>query len=104
MAFQLLVRNDNLVSLNGLKDQVSATFVNTATVNLTVTDTTNRVIAGPIAMPYVTGSTGNYQAILPASTPLQAGVSYRVTIQVTGPAVAEWDVPVTAEWRDALSP
>jgi len=104
MAFELFVNNDNLVSLLGLTDVQTGMVVNTATVQVTLRDTLNRVITGPITMPHVPTSSGNYQAVIPATTGIVAGQSYRATITATGTGTAEWDIPVTAQWRDAVSP
>ena len=66
----IYVSSDNLVTLAGLYDNVSASFIDNATVAGTVLDpgAGNAPVPGSAFTPtYVAASTGNYQGQIPAT-------------------------------------
>ena len=58
----LYIGTDNLLRIRGLQNLASGgTFENAATVSAVVTDVTGATVGNPVALPYVAGSTGNYE-------------------------------------------
>ena len=73
--------NTNILSLTGLYDAVSEAFINDADVAVTTIETEDGEavfpLSGyPITMDYVSGSDGNYRAVLDHTLPLTPGVCY----------------------------
>ena len=69
MAVQVyFLTSDNTLQLTGLQDQLTSSFVNSATVTVTLTNkATGAQVAGqswPTTMTYVTSSDGNYRGNL----------------------------------------
>lgn len=68
MAIDALYRlSDNLLEVIGLQDARTSAYLNSATVTVTVVDTSGTPIAGqswPTTLDYVAGSNGNYVAVL----------------------------------------
>jgi hypothetical protein len=99
---QVLVASDNLVRLIGLWDETKNQYENGATAEFTLVDETGFSVAGPITLGYVTGSNGQYQGTLPASTALEVNTGYRLQVVATGPTglVGHWNMPVLAIYRE----
>lgn len=85
MAEVIYYLNDMLLELTGLQDLVDDSYVNDATVAVTLTDgTSGEEIVGetwPLTMPYVSGSDGNYRGTLVSTLTLTLG--QRVIADVT---------------------
>lgn len=91
MALEILYdQNDMLLELKGLKDELDATFINNATVGVTLTDEiTGAQIAGavwPLSLVYVASSNGDYRATLAADLDLTPGKAVRADIAVDAAA------------------
>lgn len=83
------VANTNVLELRGLQEAIAATYINNATVSVTIKDDCGDNVAGqtwPLTMVYVTGSSGDYRATLFSTVALQAGKRYFAEISVTGPS------------------
>jgi hypothetical protein len=103
MSLTIYLNNDNLVSLLGLIDEATGDYLDAATVSVTLTDNQGNTQQGPVTMTYVSGSNGNYQGILPASSTLNVGVGYRAAIAVSNASPAgtgQWYLPVIVEFRE----
>lgn len=76
------VDNDNEVVIKGLREGLTGTFINNASLTFTVYDLCEDAVSGgsSISMPYITGSNGNYRGILPGTVGLSASTQYRVVI------------------------
>lgn len=65
---QIVLRgNDNVIELDELKNEVAGTFLNAATVTVTVVDSGGTQVAGqtwPLTMNYVSGSDGKYRGTI----------------------------------------
>lgn len=97
-------QNDNLLEVIDLKNVVTDTFVNTATVTATLVDSEGVDVVGeswPITLAYVAASDGLYQAILKDTLTLAPGDLYTAKIDADdGPnKVAHWEFPVRAKTR-----
>ncbi|KKK68278.1 hypothetical protein LCGC14_2945670 [marine sediment metagenome] len=97
-------KNDNLLEVVGLKNVVTDTFINTATVTATLVDSKDVNVVGeswPITLSYVAASDGLYQAILKDTMTLVSGGLYTAKIDADdGPNKrAHWEFPVRAETR-----
>jgi hypothetical protein len=87
MAAIAFVANTNVLDLVLFKSEIEGTFINNATVTVTVTDTDDVAIAGatwPLAMPYIAASSGTYRAILSDTLPLVPKTSYIAHITASG--------------------
>lgn len=83
------VANTNVLELRGLQEAIAATYINNATVSVTIKDDCGDNVAGqtwPLTMVYVTGSSGDYRATLFSTVALQSGKRYFAEISVTGPS------------------
>ncbi len=58
----LSISSDNIVSLNGLKDQIAGTYVNNATVSATLMQGSTQVTT--FTLNYVSNSNGVYEGLL----------------------------------------
>ena len=90
------VANTNVLQLLGLKSETDDTFINDATVTVTVTDADGVNVTGgawPLTMSYVASSDGDYRAILSNELPLVAKAKYVATINADGGAdrVGHWE-------------
>ncbi|RWN11761.1 hypothetical protein [Mesorhizobium sp.] len=73
------VGNTNVIELSGLKSAVEGTFVNDASVTVTVKDKDGANVSGqswPAAMAYVASSDGLYRGILEDDLALVDGETY----------------------------
>lgn len=84
MSNSFFTANDQLIEYAETQDVSSGAYINDATVSATIKTKTGTTLAGPIPMPYVTGSNGLYQGILPYDLPLTAGVEYIAEISING--------------------
>ena len=99
------IEKDVLIELVGLKDEAAGTFINDATVEVTLLDKeTGAEIDGqtwPHALAYVAGSAGNYRGILTDAlqlTPEQRLVA--VVDAVKDANTGHWEIPEVARLRD----
>lgn len=106
MSLTLYISNDNVLTLVGLQNSVSAAYLNAATVTVTLVDSEGTDIAGetwPVSMAYVASSDGNYRATL-VDTLTGLTDADVVTAKVTADGGAGlngyWEVPLTAATRD----
>jgi len=93
--------NDNLAMLIGLRNQVTDTYINDATVSMTFKDETGGVITGPLSMAYVADSDGNYTVVLPHNLTVEPHEVYTAEVTADGGADLRgfWAVPVIIEER-----
>lgn len=101
----LLVNNDNILEVDGLKNELTGADLNAATVTVTLKDAAGVNVAGdtwPKTMAYVTGSHGTYRATLLYSMPLTDGARYNAVISANGGAglQAAWTVECVARARN----
>ncbi len=101
----LLYGNDNLLEVRGLRDEVAGSYLNSATVSVTVIDATGANVGGaswPMALAYVTGSNGNYRGTLPYTLGIAEGSRYTAIVQVNGGPglVGRWELPCLCQARD----
>lgn len=90
------VANTNMLELLGLRSEVEATYINNATVTVTIKDAAGSPISGetwPLALDYVTASDGDYLAILSHTLPLVANHWYTAVIDANGGAgrIGRWE-------------
>jgi hypothetical protein len=102
MSNQLNVGADNIISLNGLKNQSTGNFLNSASVTFSLTDVHGNAISGAtnISMAYVTSSSGNYSGLLPSSVPLADGTVYLLSIKaVDSSGTGFWETSISAYYN-----
>lgn len=81
------ILSDNVVTLSGLKNEVTGAFINTAVVTVTLVDRGGAEVAGqswPAALTYVASSDGVYRGTLSDSLDLTKFEAY--TAQITADA------------------
>src|SRR5580765_7758485 len=101
------VLNTNALDLIGLKSHTEGDYINDATVDVTVKDKAGVAVSGstwPQIMVYVSGSNGDYRAILPAALGLVAKQKYTAFInaQGGGERLGHWEYPFTPIVRTGL--
>lgn len=99
----LYISSDNVLTLVGLNDTVANTYLNSASVSVTLKDSSGNNVSGetwPLAMAYVASSNGNYRATLTDSLILTDAANY--TAEVVADAGAglkrTFKVPIKADW------
>ncbi len=98
MAFEVLIRNDNVIEVKNVKNSVTGAPINNATVQVTVRNARGETIEGqtwPYTVPYVALSAGLYRGILDDAMKLPPGV-VTVDIDVDGGAGNKANRVVTA--------
>lgn len=83
------VGNTNLLEIRGLKSAVEGTFINNATVTVTVRDSNGNTVSGqswPTTMSYVAASSGDYRAVIEDDAALLARQTYTAEISVNAGA------------------
>lgn len=95
------VANTNVLELRGLQEAIDQTYVNDATVVVTVKDDCGDPVSGqtwPTTMSYVASSSGDYRCTLLSTISLQSGKRYFAEITVDGPSSQ------TGFWRYEFRP
>lgn len=80
----LIDNSDNLIEVLGLKNPVTDSWMNSATVSAVVLDSTATQITGfsqPVSMPYDAGSDGDYRGVIPETAVWSVGD--RITVIAT---------------------
>lgn len=100
----LYLDNDNLFTLEGLKDQETDTYVNTATVELTIEDSEGATVPDggfPLTMDYVADSNGSYQGVVDKALSIENSLDYVGVITVSGVGIkdGEWRLPLRGTFR-----
>lgn len=83
------VANTNVLELRGLQSAIDQTYVNDATVTVTIKDDCGSNVAGqtwPAAMNYVADSDGDYRVIVASTVQIKSGKKYFAEISVMGGA------------------
>lgn len=101
----LYVGNDNIIEVDGLKNDLTGTDLNGATVTVTLKDAVGANVAGgswPLAMPHVASSHGLYRATLGYGLSLVDGARYTAAITADGGSGlrANWSVECVARTRN----
>ena len=95
--------NENLIELDELKNSANDTFVNDATVAVTIKNAAGTTVSGetfPKTMTYVASSDGKYQAALSDLMVLVPGQHYTAFITaISGALNASWEIPLRAATR-----
>ncbi len=100
----IFISNDNLLSVEGLKNSSSGSFMNDATVTVRLKDSDGSDVTGqtfPVTLSYITASDGNYQMTLENTLNMLEEGIYTATISATasGGLYAEWNLLLTATKR-----
>jgi hypothetical protein len=93
------MESDQLLTVTGLVDPTTSTFVNDATVEATMTDMDGVEVVGqswPLTLAYVAASDGDYQALLEDDRVLIEGQFYFCEMV----ADAGGDLIKTWKWKD----
>ena len=100
MTGDLFIGNDNTIELDGLYDNVSAGYVNDATLSLVIRDLEGTLIS-TVSMSYVATTNGNYRGNIEEDIVIVAGEVYALTITATasGDRVGSWRAQKSAKYR-----
>jgi hypothetical protein len=98
------VANTNILELRGLQIATDETYVNDATVSVTVKDDCGLVVSGqtwPALMQYVSASNGDYRLTIANTLQLKSGKQYFAEITATngGSATGFWRYPFRPQTR-----
>ena len=101
----LFHENTMTIELLGLQDADDDSYINNATVTVTITDEDDVDVVGetwPVTMTYVAASNGDYRANLSYLMDIDPRNIYtaKVTAIATGGERANWKYPLVAEERD----
>ena len=100
----LYVGNDMVLEVEGLTDEASGEVVNDADVTATLYTLAGAEVTGqawPIALPYMTNTSGIYRATMADTLALVANQRYRARIITDGGPGrrGQWDIDVLAKTR-----
>ena len=99
----IFINNDSLIELIGLKNSLTDSYVNDATVTVTLYDSTGAEVSGiswPLTMAYVTASNGDYRGTLDKAVVLITGALYKAVITaLDGINDGEWVLYLRAQER-----
>lgn len=103
----IYIDNDNVIELIGLKDVTQDTFVNDASVTVTLLDSSGDEVSGqawPFILVYVSGSDGDYRATLEDGLVLSFGGTYTAIVIADAGAdlIGKWTVKVVAKIRKSV--
>lgn len=103
MTDNIYINNDNRVVLTGLKNESSGNFENSATVTMTLYDSSGNTVSGqswPASLSYIAASNGNYEGTLDDGLSLTEGADYEVRVTATASgATGEWRKELEASFR-----
>lgn len=96
----LLVGSSNTIEVRGLRDAISLSYQNAATVTITLKDAAGNNVSGetwPFTLSYVASSDGIYRGTLAAALGIVAGRTYYGHITATqGGSTRFWKKPFIA--------
>jgi len=104
MIEEIYILNDNLLVLDGLKNQQDGSYLNAATVTCTLVNGNGTNVAGqtwPLALVFQAGSNGKYVGTLEDTLSLSEGQVYTARIDADGGAglKGHWEIPLKAQVR-----
>ncbi len=104
MAEVIFFKNDNVIELTGLKDEITQVDIDDATVTVTLKDSNGVDVTGetwPLAMAAL-GSGGIYRATLTDTLGVTLLNQYVAVVNVTtiGGVVAKWSIPAQVTLRE----
>ena len=93
-----------VLELNGLKDVIADTFLNSATVRVTLLDEDDAEVVGetwPLTMAYIAASNGVYRATLKDTLTVTVNKVYTARVTANGGAglQGQWDLPLVVKLR-----
>lgn len=89
MSETIYIDSDNLLTLDALYDNAGASYVNDATVTVTLLDMAGSEVSGetwPVSLSYVSGSDGKYRGTLTDTLSLSANKRYTAKVTADGGA------------------
>jgi len=100
----IYIGNDNLLEVSGLQNALNDSYINDATVTVTLTNQAGDAVSGqafPLTLNYVTDSNGVYRATLEDALALTEGAIYtaKITADAGGDLIGTWTIPLTARVR-----
>lgn len=103
-SFRVLVGNDNVLTVDELKNDVSGEYINGAVVTVTLVDSDGNNVAGdtwPKTLPYVAASNGKYRATLKDTLSLTHNSEYMAKVAADAGTDLQgyWELELVARTR-----
>jgi hypothetical protein len=100
----LFADNDMIFEVRGLANELTGSYLNSATVACTLKDSAGAAVTGqswPLTLAYVTSSNGVYRATLPYTLDLTANGRYTLELDVNAGAGlrGKWEIPCLCRAR-----
>ena len=100
----IYLANDNLLVVDGLKNESDGTYLNAASVTCTLVNGSGVPVSGqtwPLAMVYQAGSNGKYIGTLEDTLSLSEGQTYVAVIDADAGSglKGHWEIPLKAKVR-----
>lgn len=103
ISYPIYIDNTNKVTLTGLQNSLDDSYINDATVSVTIVDGDDAEVVGatwPVTLEYVSASNGVYRGLIPSSVELtEDEVYYAVVTATSGSSTATWKQPTVAKER-----
>lgn len=101
--YTILIGNNNVLEINGIKNPLIGHYINNAIVTATLSTLSDVPVTGqtwPINATYIPNTDGCYNAELPPALNLFHDKSYKLHIRAAGNGlIADWQVILTAKIR-----
>lgn len=102
---KLYIGNDNRILIEGLLNKAASTYLNSATVTVTLVDSTGAQVSGqswPTTMSYIAASDGDYAGTLEDALSLTEHAWYTAQVTANGGAglLGYWELAVQAKVRE----
>lgn len=106
MALQtyIYLGNDTVIEVTGLQNAVDSSYLNAATVTVTINDSAGTEVVSSQALSYVAASNGNYRATLDKAliASLTIGSRYFAIITAAESGIdAQWRMPLLMQYRES---
>jgi len=100
----IYINNDNLLSVENLKNAATDVYINDATVTATLKNSAGGNVTGqswPLTLAFVSSSNGDYKGILEDGLTLTEGTTYTALINVNAgnDQIANWSILFNAAKR-----
>lgn len=95
-------RNDQTITVTGLRNAETGVFLNAATVRATLLDPSGQPVSGfnNLSLSYIASSNGNYRGQVEETFDPPEGTGYTLVVDATeGTLVGHWEIPAVIRQR-----
>ncbi len=101
----LYIGNDTQIDVTGLQNADDSSYLNAATVTVTVKDLSGTEVSGiswPVTLSYESASNGNYSGAIDKALSITEGATYHIEITAAESGLdAFWRIRALAQYRDS---